>query len=899
MGAEQIASQLTVVMHTYDRPDYVEADVREGRWDGIPLLISDDASSPEVQVRLESLARERGFGFTASAENGGAAQAAKAGVEFAQTEFFALCGDDDYLRDFNSFAELALPVAQEPETLFVAMPEVRFLAPGRPQRVQFDRRVFDGMPGRKLLRELVFGGEMRALQAGTVIRRTDALPHFASSLIRTSEDFLLMCRLCAQRPDAVIRVPSIGTYMRREHPGSLSHRSNMSTERAATNLITLLAGARLLQSLEGLEDDVLIGVVRQRAQILAEVYNAGLGAMGVIESLLNNQPPPRETPEQIEALAFLRSNRSRLPVELGLLKNQLDQTAAVPGPASAATSVAQAISFLDSGQLDEAEGALGEIDRASLADPTDYETVRGRLAWASGDPNGAVRHLSTALVHDPDAVDALHMLSQIADAAGEREPAARLAQRLHRLVPSAATAVSADQSVDDVRVAFIVSSGLDQFLTDIIRELVPFVDARKFVVADRADIEAAMVWADVCWFEWCNDPIVWASRQDVMRHKPTICRLHRYEAFSDMPLKVQWEQVDCLMVVAEHLAEIVTSAIPGLKQRTNIVYVPNGVDMSRYEFQVRTPGYDIALIGYLHGRKNPQMALQIMRDLVNLDDRYRLHVAGKFQDPVLQLYWADQVIKLGLEANVVMYEWQSDIAAFLDDKNYILSTSIHESFGYSIAEAMARGIKPVVHNFPFATDIWPEEMLFSSVREAVETITSDHYDSNGYRAFVQDHYSLDSQVVRIRELIASLVKEAKGETRAHSLENVESVHPRMVNAELAGRCPACRHALTVQVQTIAGHPVGRDRCPNCNQPLYVPDSVYREALSALEQRMLEGDLHAETRRLGAVASNWASHPDWERVFKIDGLNLGKAMEFEILPYLVRAWMKLREEEVTT
>ncbi|MFT7553384.1 MAG: glycosyltransferase involved in cell wall biosynthesis, partial [Rhodothermales bacterium] len=185
MAPENIASRLTVIMHTYDRPEFVDSDVREGRWNEIPLLITDDASSPQVQVRLQSLAEEFGHRFTALQENGGPARAALHGVEFCGTEFFALCGDDDYLRDFPAFAEEALELAADPNTLFVVMPEVRSLGKDRPEKVQFDRRTFEGSTGRELLRELVYGGEMRALQAGTIIRSAEAQPHFASSLFRT------------------------------------------------------------------------------------------------------------------------------------------------------------------------------------------------------------------------------------------------------------------------------------------------------------------------------------------------------------------------------------------------------------------------------------------------------------------------------------------------------------------------------------------------------------------------------------------------------------------------------------------------------------------------------------------------------------------------------------------
>ncbi|MFT5144799.1 MAG: glycosyltransferase involved in cell wall biosynthesis, partial [Thalassolituus oleivorans] len=819
MSSENSAPQITVVMHTYERPDFVEQDVRDGRWAGIPLLIADDASSPEVQIRLQTLAAEIGAGFSARSENGGPARAAHHGAKAAGTPYFALCGDDDYLRDFSDFSAAAVELLKDENVLFVAMPEVRFVVPGRPQAVQFDRRAFDGMTGAELLRELVFGGEMRALQAGTVLRTEETLPLFASSLFRTSEDFILICRLCCQRPNAVVRVPRTGSYMRREHERSLSSQTNTSVARTVTNLLALLVGCRLLQTLADISDDVVLGLLRQRAQVLANVYGVELGSVAVIEAVLTGNELKLDIPDALEALEFLVTNRDALPRELVALKAGLQNIQLPDRADSANQTLVLALEALDADDPDQAEALLASLKQSDPEGGASVAALRARIAWKRGDANGAARHLCSGLVLNPEDTDCLHMLTQVARAAGEVEATARLENRLLALIsPDAAKELKLThtEGIRDLRVAFLVSKGLDQFLDDIIRDLTPYMDARKFVVATKDEISEAMAWADLCWFEWCNDPLVWASRQDMARQKSIICRLHRYEAFTDLPLRVQWDNVDSLVVVAEHLAGIVCEAIPGLAQRTDILHIPNGVDMSRYELLERSPGFDLALIGYLHGRKNPQMALQIMHQLVAADPRYRLHVAGKFQDPALELYWNHQIKQLGLSDNVIMYEWQSDIAAFLEDKSYILSTSLHESFGYSIAEAMARGIKPVVHNFPHASDMWAPEILFNSTSEAVAMIRSADYDSTAYRAFIQEHYSLESQVDHIRSLIESIANAASGDSAPIPVKEVLRLEPRMVNAELTFRCPECRAESKLQLQTIGGLPVARGRCPSCS-----------------------------------------------------------------------------------
>jgi len=102
-----------------------------------------------------------------------------------------------------------------------------------------------------------------------------------------------------------------------------------------------------------------------------------------------------------------------------------------------------------------------------------------------------------------------------------------------------------------------------------------------------------------------------------------------------------------------------------------------------------------------------------------------------------------------------------DTNTFLEDKNYFLSTSIHEGYGMAILEAMSKGIKPIIHNFYVADEFYPQKYLFNSVKEAVRMITSDDYDSAEYRDFaIQNDES--KQLQAVAEIVNNLLqREAK------------------------------------------------------------------------------------------------------------------------------------------
>lgn len=288
---------------------------------------------------------------------------------------------------------------------------------------------------------------------------------------------------------------------------------------------------------------------------------------------------------------------------------------------------------------------------------------------------------------------------------------------------------------------------------DIINNLTTEYKIRKIIVRDLNQIDEGMEWADICWFEWCDQLIAYGSNHALAKEKKLICRIHRYEVFTDNALNVQWENVDKLIVVTEHLQNILEESIPDIGKRVSIHVVENGVDLTKFNFKEKKDGYNLAFIGDMNYRKNPFFMLQILKKLVEINPQYKLYIAGVFTDQLIERYWNYQIKELGLEKNIIFEGWQNDINKWLADKNYILAPTIHESFGYFIAEAMACGIKPIIHNFLYAKEIWPQEYLFNTIDEAVEMVLDKNYDSIKYREFIELNYSLDKQINKINHLL--------------------------------------------------------------------------------------------------------------------------------------------------
>ncbi len=273
------------------------------------------------------------------------------------------------------------------------------------------------------------------------------------------------------------------------------------------------------------------------------------------------------------------------------------------------------------------------------------------------------------------------------------------------------------------------------------------------------DLYELMKTSDICWFEWCTDVVAEASKL------PKVCRnivrLHRFEAYNNWPSRVRWENIDVLILVGNsYVKDALLKQAPDIENRTKIITIPNGINLDRYKFTQRQKGKNIACIGYLNMRKNPMFLLQCMQKLHYLDSQYKLFFGGFFQDAMLEQYIRYMIKAMGLEDVIFFDGWQSDISSWLADKHYIVSSSIGESQGMGVLEGMACGLKPVIHNFPGADQIFPSEFLFNISEDFCRQITSDAYEPNKYRNFVEETYPLKKQLKNINEIFTDLEKQA-------------------------------------------------------------------------------------------------------------------------------------------
>jgi glycosyltransferase involved in cell wall biosynthesis len=304
------------------------------------------------------------------------------------------------------------------------------------------------------------------------------------------------------------------------------------------------------------------------------------------------------------------------------------------------------------------------------------------------------------------------------------------------------------------RLAFLLLPGLDHFANDLVTSLPRHIDCdvRAFRIAGPADFAAALTWADrpgrdALWFEFCWPPFPRLIGETDFAGRRVIVRVHRIEAMeTNHVAQTSWHKVHDVIVVSRDMAERVRRVAPTLEQTTRLHVVHNGLDPQRFAPLQNWNRYRIGWSGLMTLRKNPVLALQVLFALRARDTRYHMHVSSNggevlATEAFLHLaHYLDLMDGIHLDGKIPQHsmpEWHAR-------NGVLLHTSLHESFGYSIAEAASVGCDIAVLEHPGAQEFWPSATRYATVDDAVELICNAA--PHRWRNHVVQNFSLTRQL---------------------------------------------------------------------------------------------------------------------------------------------------------
>lgn len=260
--------------------------------------------------------------------------------------------------------------------------------------------------------------------------------------------------------------------------------------------------------------------------------------------------------------------------------------------------------------------------------------------------------------------------------------------------------------------------------------------------------------------------IDWADRGALLAlmHVPegvrVTLRIHSMDALSPWVHLIDWSVVDHLVLVSDHLRDVVVRLLGDRLDGTETHVVPNTVDLSRIPL-TKSTGHlrRLLMVGWAPRVKDVEWALDVLDALRDTDPRWRLTLVGPDAGSRTAVRSSREHAKRVRErlttrtdGAVDIVPETTDLAPYWSASGFALNTSRRESFGLALVETVAARAVPVVRNWPIfapvhgARRMFPREWVVDTVDEAAERIRA-HADATAWareadaaRAFVEEHF---------------------------------------------------------------------------------------------------------------------------------------------------------------
>jgi tetratricopeptide (TPR) repeat protein len=295
--------------------------------------------------------------------------------------------------------------------------------------------------------------------------------------------------------------------------------------------------------------------------------------------------------------------------------------------------------------------------------------------------------------------------------------------------------------------------GMDSFIHDIIKGLNPYFDISPCISSTPQDHINAIMKSDIVWLEWGNQLTSYLSQQkNILQGKQVVIRIHSYEVFDNLVDSINFDSVTDIVFVSAFLRDLFLKRNLKLPAGIRIHVIHNGIDIRKFRYAPRGDSrINLAFLAFISYKKDPMVLMQAYAFLHKRHSEIKLHIAGKFQDYRYELGIPHFLKECGIIDSTKYYGHINNVHEWLMDKDYILCTSVFESQGVSLLESMSRGCRPLIYNFPGASQIYPSNYLWTTFDDLEERFLNSP-DPKEVSDFVAKYYSKNRELASFYKL---------------------------------------------------------------------------------------------------------------------------------------------------
>jgi tetratricopeptide (TPR) repeat protein len=275
---------------------------------------------------------------------------------------------------------------------------------------------------------------------------------------------------------------------------------------------------------------------------------------------------------------------------------------------------------------------------------------------------------------------------------------------------------------------------------------------------DKTQIIKAFEWADIIWFEGIEKILVAITNQFPKNDKKIIVRVTS-QFKEDFIKMVNWYCVDFVIFTNKVIRDLFLEKNEEL-QSVKCHLIHESIDVTEIEFQVfsNSNSNDIAII-----TDCPETLINIIELSYQLGKISESKIHIKLLQPIdeiLNNHVFYKIKKLNLSEKIVFSYSSKNIYNFIEDKKYIFFYLLKGITKHSILFSLAKGLRTLISNtHQEAENIYPKELLFNSIDEAIKLFEKYKHKSNPYRSFIEAKFSLEREIKDIIRVLQELEDE--------------------------------------------------------------------------------------------------------------------------------------------
>jgi glycosyltransferase involved in cell wall biosynthesis len=240
---------------------------------------------------------------------------------------------------------------------------------------------------------------------------------------------------------------------------------------------------------------------------------------------------------------------------------------------------------------------------------------------------------------------------------------------------------------------------------------------------DEKKSERLRQWADVIHCEWMLQNLVWYSQRKE-GHQRLFVRMHRFELGRPYGNQATRDKIDRVIAIAPGTLEEMQQ-IFGF-EREIVRFLPNALDVHSFAHSENEDKvFNLAMIGSVPLRKGLLRALELLKELRQVDPRYTLTIYGKkwseyswvANDPVEREYYeaCDKFVRSNALEQSIEYAGWVDTPTSIADMGFVLSMSDHEGSHQAVAEGFAAKNISLIYPWPGAEYLYPSQYVLPDV----------------------------------------------------------------------------------------------------------------------------------------------------------------------------------------